>query len=88
MEMTLDAVGRKRPLVALPFALMHLPASVLQLLPNPPLTRDQLYLLESDNIVSKEALGFDALGIMPQSVEAHIGDYLAHLRPGGRFAAK
>ena len=88
MEMTCDAVGRKRPLIAVPFALMHVPASFLQLLPNPPVTRDQLYLLESDNIVSKKAKGFDALGIVPQSVEAHIGDYLAHLRPGGRFAAK
>ena len=28
------------------------------------------------------------LGIEAQPVEAHIDDYLAHLRPGGRFAAK
>ena len=88
MAMTCQAVGRKRVLVSVPFALMHLPASVMQFLPNPPLTRDQLYLLEQDNVVAKKALGCEALGIQPQAVEAHIPDYLAHLRPGGRFASK
>lgn len=88
MEMTCAAVGRKRPLVSVPFALMHIPAAFLQFLPNPPVTRDQLYLLEQDNVVGKTAKGFADLGIKPQSVEAHISDYLAHLRPGGRFAQK
>ena len=67
---------------------MHLPASVLQLLPNPPVTRDQLYLLQGDNVVGEKSLGFKELGIKPQAVEAHIDSYLAHLRKGGRFAAK
>ena len=88
MKMTCDAVGRKRALVSIPFGLMHVPASVMQLLPNPPVTRDQLYLLEKDNVVSKKAKGFADLGITPQAVEMHITSYLAHLRPGGRFAAK
>ena len=88
MELTLKAVARKRALVSVPFGMMHLPASFTQLLPNPPLTRDQLYLLEQDNVVSKKAKTFADLGITPQPAEAHIFDYLAHLRPGGRFAAK
>lgn len=88
MALTLDAVGRKRPLVSVPFSVMHLPASFLQFLPNPPLTRDQLYLLEQDNIVGKRAKTFADLGLAPQPVESHIYDYLAHLRAGGRFAAK
>jgi len=88
MAMTCQAVGRSRALVSVPFALMHVPATFLQLLPNPPVTRDQLYLLENDNVVAKKAAGFAELGIKPQAVEAHISDYLAHLRPGGRFSAK
>ena len=88
MEMTCAAVGRPRPLVSLPFALMHIPAAITQLLPNPPLTRDQLYLLETDNVVAKKAKTLADLGIAPQSVEAHIPDYLAHLRKGGRFSSK
>lgn len=88
MEMTCAAVGRKRALVSVPFALMHIPATFFQFLPNPPVTRDQLYLLEQDNVVGKAAKDFADLGIKPQAVEAHISDYLAHLRPGGRFSQK
>ena len=47
----LRAIGRRRALVSVPFALMHIPASIMQFLPSPPLTRDQLYLLEQDNVV-------------------------------------
>ena len=88
MEMTCAAIKRPRPLLPVPFGVMHLAASFLQLLPNAPVTRDQLYLLEQDNVVGKKAKGFAELGLKPQSVEAHISDYLAHLRPGGRFSAK
>ena len=88
MSLTCEAIGRKRALVSVPFALMHIPASVMQLLPNPPVTRDQLYLLEQDNIVGNRAKTLADLGLSAQSVEAHVFDYLAHLRAGGRFAAK
>ena len=67
---------------------MHIPATFFQFLPNPPVTRDQLYLLEQDNVVGKAAKDFADLGIKPQAVEGHISDYLAHLRPGGRFSQK
>ena len=37
----------------LPFALMRVQAAVLERLPNPPVTRDQLKMLEAgDNVVS------------------------------------
>ena len=88
MEMTCDAVGRKKALVSVPFAAMHPVAAIMQLLPFAPVTRDQLYLLEQDNVVSSSAKTLADLGIEAQPVEAHIDDYLAHLRPGGRFAAK
>ncbi|MGC6536842.1 MAG: complex I NDUFA9 subunit family protein [Candidatus Puniceispirillaceae bacterium] len=87
MKMTLAATSRKRALISVPFSLMHIPATFAQLLPNPPVTRDQLYLLEQDNVVAKGAKGFAELAIAPQAVEAHITDYLAHLRRGGRFAS-
>ena len=88
MSLTCQAVGRKRALVSIPFAFMHMPAAFLQYLPNPPLTRDQLYLLEQDNVVSKKAKTLADLGLSAQSVETHVFDYLAHLKAGGRFAAK
>src|SRR5690606_2345777 len=42
MELLLREIGRKRFLVPLPFSLARLQAAVLERLPKPPLTRDQL----------------------------------------------
>jgi uncharacterized protein YbjT (DUF2867 family) len=47
------AQGSRRPSVHLPFGLMRVQASVLERLPNPPVTRDQLTMLAAgDNVVS------------------------------------
>lgn len=88
MALTLQAVDRRRALVPVPFAMMALPAAVAGILPNPPVTSDQLKLLKLDNVVSAKAKGIADLGITPQPVEAHIFDYLAPFKPGGRFAPK
>ena len=48
-----QALGTRRPSVHLPFGLMRIQAAVLERLPKPPVTRDQLTMLEAgDNIVS------------------------------------
>jgi NADH dehydrogenase len=62
---------RKRPLVPVPLALWHGLAVLLSPLPNPPLTRDQLYLLAPDNVVGARALTFTdlALPTPPLSLE-------------------
>ena len=48
------ALGKgRRPSIHLPFALMRVQASVLELLPSPPVTRDQLTMLAAgDNVVT------------------------------------
>jgi len=47
------SLGTKRPSVHLPFGLMRVQAAVLERLPNPPVTRDQLTMLEAgDNVVT------------------------------------
>jgi uncharacterized protein YbjT (DUF2867 family) len=47
------ALGARRPSVHLPFGLMRMQATVLERLPRPPVTRDQLTMLEAgDNVVS------------------------------------
>ena len=56
MEYVLATIERKRVLVPLPFALAKLQASVLQYLPKPPLTPDQVELLRADNVVSEQAI--------------------------------
>ncbi|MBL6851899.1 MAG: complex I NDUFA9 subunit family protein [Alphaproteobacteria bacterium] len=84
MELMLDAICRKRPLVPLPFALATIPAFVLQFLPKPLLTPDQVTLLKSDNVVTG-ANTLATLGIVPTSVEAEVPAYLWRFRPKGQY---
>jgi uncharacterized protein YbjT (DUF2867 family) len=58
-----QAQGSRRPSVHLPFGLMRVQASVLEKLPNPPVTRDQLKMLAAgDNVVSNSD-AVDTFGI-------------------------
>ena len=57
------AAGARRPSIHLPFGLMRAQAAVLERLPNPPVTRDQLTMLEAgDNIVTN-ADAVDTFGL-------------------------
>jgi uncharacterized protein YbjT (DUF2867 family) len=57
-------------LVPVPFALWHTLARMAELLPKPPLTCNQVELMEIDTIASLDAPGFDQLGISARSIEA------------------
>jgi len=61
------AQGSRRPSVHVPFRLMRLQAAVLEKLPNPPVTRDQLKMLAAgDNVVSNtDAVDTFALPLVP-----------------------
>ena len=85
MELVLAQTGRRRLLVPLPFALADLQAMVLELLPVPPLTRDQVKLLRRDNVVGEGALTLADLGIAPVAAESVVPTYLDRYRKGGRF---
>jgi uncharacterized protein YbjT (DUF2867 family) len=69
-------IGYSPALVSVPFGFMQFAAYFTEFLPNPPLTRDQVTMLEMDNIVSPSAKKFADLGIMPSAVEAIVPDYL------------
>ena len=89
MEYTLAEAGMKRLLLPLPSSIAALQARVLELLPKPPLTRDQLKLLAHDNVVADDAKGFADLGITPTPVEAVVPRYLGRFRgrqPGASSA--
>lgn len=87
MELMLREIRRKRCLVSVPFPIARLEARLLQVLPVPPLTVDQVRLLERDNIVAPGAPGLVELGVKPTPVESVIPSYLDRFRPGGRFSA-
>jgi uncharacterized protein YbjT (DUF2867 family) len=52
----------------------------------PVLTRDQVLMLKTDNVVSPGALGLADLGIEPTGLEAIAPSYLWRYRRGGQFA--
>ena len=59
-----EALGTRRPALHIPNALMVPAAFVLERLPDPPVTRDQLTMLRlGDNVVSDGGAGMAALGL-------------------------
>jgi uncharacterized protein YbjT (DUF2867 family) len=90
MQRVLAYTMRKRMLVSEPFWFAKLQGAMLQLLPNPPLTLDQVRMLEVDNVVSKVANGdgrtLQGLKIEPVSIEAVVPEYLVQYRPRGQFS--
>lgn len=92
MEQMLEIIGRKRLLAPMPWALAELQGAVLGLLPKPLLTRDQVILLKTDNVVSTEAekahRTFAGIGIQPHSTAAILPGYLWRYRSAGQFTQK
>ena len=89
MQLMLHEIGRKRLLAPVPFALARLQALFLEMMPKPLLTRDQVRLLERDNVVSAEAESelrtLPGLGIAPTSMESVLPSYLVRFRRTGQF---
>jgi uncharacterized protein YbjT (DUF2867 family) len=63
------AAGRERALLPMPFAVWHALAGLAEMLPRPPLTRNQVELMEVDTVASPGTPGFAELGIAPQAIE-------------------
>ena len=58
------ALGTRRPAVHVPFWFMRPQAAILERLPTPPVTRDQLRMLQlGDNVVSDDGASMAALGL-------------------------
>ena len=86
MAYLLQVVGRRRLLLNLPFGLASLQATLLQFLPDPPLTPDQVELLKRDNVVAPGAPGLADLRIAPTPLEVIVPEYLkAFSRPTSRL---
>jgi len=80
MRYTLEVVGRRRLLLPIPFKQARLLGRVLELLPVPPLTRDQVKLLKRDNVVAPDALTLADLDLTPTPIELVVPDYLTRYR--------
>jgi NADH dehydrogenase len=88
IELVLSEIRRTRRFVDLPFGLAAFQARLMSILPNPPLTADQVELLKGDNIASSGALTLASLGLAPTPVEAILPSYLDRFRRGGWYGQK
>jgi NADH dehydrogenase len=93
-----SVTGRRRALVPVPFGLAAYPALATETLDSllmglfPKMlvmTRDQLKLLEQDNVVSDKAVAAErtlqALGIAPAAIASIVPTYLYRFRKAGQF---
>src|ERR1700730_15527154 len=76
LELLLTALNRQRVLIPIPFTLAEIQARLLELFPNPPLTRDQVRLLKTDKVVSGAEPTLGDLGVQPRPLE----EFLAVLK--------
>ena len=92
MEELLTVIDRKRILAPVPWWVANLQASILGLLPNPLLTKDQVLQLREHNIVSDQAARENrtlaGLAIQPQSIGTILPSYLWRFRAAGQFQRK
>ena len=87
LQKLLLSIKKKRILLPIPFPLAKLSAKLLQLLPNPLLTEDQLRLLKYDNIKSGNYKNNFDLGFKTnKKFEIEINKYSYNWRTGGQFA--
>lgn len=84
-ELLLDEIRRRRWFIDMPFGLAAAQARLMSVLPNPPLTPDQVELLKRDNVVSSGAMTLASLGISPTPAEIILPSYLDRFRRGGWY---
>jgi NADH dehydrogenase len=65
-----EHLGVRRVLLPMPFAVWQTLALIAEIMPAPPVTRNQVELMAIDNVASSAQPGFAALGIEPRGIEA------------------
>ncbi|MDX8466583.1 complex I NDUFA9 subunit family protein [Mesorhizobium sp. VK23B] len=89
MQEMLAVIDRRRLLVPVPWWVANIQASILQLLPSPLLTKDQVLQLREHNVVSEAAAKANrtlgGLGIPPQAIATILPSYLWRFRAAGQF---
>jgi len=83
----LKTIGKKRLLIPLPLAIAKIIAKIIEIMPNPLITVDQINLLKHDNIPSgKYKTNFD-LGLNANRIfDEEIEKYSFNWRSGGQFS--
>jgi uncharacterized protein YbjT (DUF2867 family) len=82
VDYTGELIGKRRPVIALPDALAYLQAGFLSLLPNPPMSPDNLRSMQLDSVSAGQS---DYPSWQPQPLEAIAPTYLAAVKPRQRL---
>ena len=87
IKILLNSINKKRLIIPLPYPIAKLSAKILQLLPKPLLTEDQLKLLKYDNIKSGNYKNNIELGLeAKKKFKDEINKYSYNWRTGGQFS--
>ena len=76
LETVAREAGLKPKLIPIPFTAWHVLAWSAEMLSRPPVTRNQVELMQVDNVASPEMPGFGELGISPLSIEERLPEIL------------
>jgi len=85
MEILLKEIKKKRFLLHIPFSVAKFQSYLLQIMPKPLLTVDQVELLKYDNITSGNFPGLKDFGIVGTSIQTILPKYIYRFRTGGQF---
>jgi uncharacterized protein YbjT (DUF2867 family) len=81
-----ERLGKRPVLLPLPFAVWRALVGAGELLPKPPLTRNQLELMEIDTVASSDRPGFQSLGMSPQDMGPTLAQIVAGSASTSRIA--
>jgi NADH dehydrogenase len=92
MEIVMKMTDRNRILLPVPWMVAKAMAKLTGWIPGAPITHDQVLLLQSDSVVSDEAISakltLEGIGISPRNMDSVLPAYLVRFRPHGQFTRK
>jgi uncharacterized protein YbjT (DUF2867 family) len=75
IELLAAVSGKRRLLIPVPFSVWKFASAAASLLPRPPLSRDQVILMQNDNVVSDKTLSLEDLGVCATALEQILPQY-------------
>ena len=85
MEILLKQIKKKRFLVPIPIPFAKVLGRILEVMPNPLLSKDQVELMQYDAIVSNKYPTIKDLKISPKTINEVLPSYIWRFRKGGQF---
>jgi len=85
LQILLKEIKKKRWLVPIGFTTAKFQAMIMQLMPKPMLTVDQVEILKYDNILSGDYPTLKDLNIKPKAINSILPNYIWRYRKGGQF---